>query len=413
MNHNSKIFQNSIWSVTNQILSILVSFFISLFFGRIFGPAILGSYSSSQALVGLLILLTNFGIPTILSREIACKPNKINFFLSSSLSIKLILSFPLLMVLTLIVTLLLRYSQFDIMISLLTAIYLSLTSILSYLELSMKSIHRNDIFLKVNIFYKLILLLSTTLLLILRLDLITIIISQSIISFLTLVFTIKYIYPLTGRLVISYNYRVFKNIVFISSPFVLVSTAEFINLKIDSLFINQILGLAKTGYYNAAYNIYLGAIVIPLALIQVYFPNFVERNKISFLLSKSLFHKYFINLFVYSSVIGLFFYFFGDFILIFLYDKDFLESKIVLKILMSGVVIIVLNRLVNYTLVALKENRYYLRITLMGTVINILLNFYLIKYFDIKGAAFSTLLTEALILFLGLHRLYKMKLLWK
>ena len=108
MNHNSKIFQNSIWSVTNQILSILVSFFISLFFGRIFGPAILGSYSSSQALVGLLILLTNFGIPTILSREIACKPNKINFFLSSSLSIKLILSFPLLIVLTLIVTLLLR-----------------------------------------------------------------------------------------------------------------------------------------------------------------------------------------------------------------------------------------------------------------------------------------------------------------
>lgn len=79
---------------------------------------------------------------------------------------------------------------------------------------------------------------------------------------------------------------------------------------------------------------------------------------------------------------------------------------------MSGVVIIVLNRLVNYTLVALKENRYYLRITLIGTIINILSNFYLIKYFDILGAAYSTLVTEALILFLGLHKLYKMKLLW-
>jgi O-antigen/teichoic acid export membrane protein len=227
-----------------------------------------------------------------------------------------------------------------------------------------------------------------------------------------LVFTLKYILHLTGRLVYFYNYRIFKTYIFISFPFVLASAAEFVNLKIDSLFISQILGLEKTGYYNAAYNIYLGATVIPLALIQVYFPNFIERNKISVILSKSLFHKYFIYLFFYSFFIGIFFYFFGDSILDILFNKNFLESKLVLKILMGGLFIIVLNRLVNYTLVALKENTYYLRITLVGAIINIGLNTYLIKYFGIKGAAFSTLITEALILFLGLRKLYFNKLLW-
>jgi Na+-driven multidrug efflux pump len=74
---------------------------------------------------------------------------------------------------------------------------------------------------------------------------------------------------------------------------------------------------------------------------------------------------------------------------------------------MGGLFIIVLNRLVNYTLVALKENKYYLSITLAGTIINLVLNTFLIYFFGIKGAAFSTLLTEALILFLGLRRLYK------
>jgi O-antigen/teichoic acid export membrane protein len=407
MNINSKIFQNSIWSVVNQILSIMVAFFLTLMFGRIYGPSILGSYSSSQALVGILALLTNFGIPTILSREVANKPNKINFLLSSSLSIKIMFSFPLLILLTFLITFFLGYTQFDIKISILTSIYLTLTNILTYLELSMKSIHRNDIFLKVNIFYKFIILLSTSILLFLSFDLVTIIFAQSIISFFTLLFTITHISHLTGHLAISYNYKVYKTFILITSPFVLASAAEFVNLKIDSLFINQILGLEKTGYYNAAYNIYLGATVIPLALIQVYFPNFIERNKISVILSKRLFHKYFINLFLYSIFTGIFFYIFGDFIVEVLFNKNFLESKLVLKILMGGLFIIVLNRLVNYTLVALKENKYYLRITLAGTIINIVLNAFLIQYFGIKGAAFSTLLTEALILFLGLRKLYK------
>ncbi len=412
MNINTKIFQNSIWSVVNQILSIIVAFFLSLMYGRIFGPAILGSYSTSQALVGILSLITNFGIPTVLSREVANKPNKINFLLSCALSIKIILSFPLLILLTYLIALLLGYSRFDIEIAILTSLYLSITSILTYLELSMKSIHRNDIFLKVNIFYKVILLISTVIILKLKFDLITIFSVQCIISFLTLVLTLKYIKHLTGNLNISFNYKMFKNLIFISSPFVLASAAEFINLKIDSLFISQILGLEKTGYYNAAYNIYLAATVIPLALIQVYFPNFIQRSKFNFLSSINLFQKYFIGLFLFSFIIGIFFIFLGDFIVVLLYKDDFFESKIVLKILMSGLFIVVLNRLVNYTLVALKENKYYLKITLFGTIVNIILNYYLINYFDISGAAFSTLFTEGVILFLGLYKLYTKKLLW-
>ena len=408
----SKIFGNSIWSLLNQLLSILVGFFLSIIFGRFFGAAVLGSYSSSQALIGIIALITNFGLPAILSREIASSPKKINFLLTYSLSIKILVSVPLLILITFIFTLVLGYSKFDIYISILTSFYFSLTGILYYLELSMKSIHRNDIFLKVNIVYKIILLLVTFFLLFNGFHITAIIFGQCIVSLIVLFITLNYIRHLTGHLRISYNYKVFKTLIFISFPYVLASAAEFINLKIDSLFINHFLGLEKTGYYNAAYNIYLGATVIPLALIQVYFPNFIERNKVNGLLSKRLFHKYFLYLFIYSFLVGIFFYFFSDFLLVLLFNKDFLESKIVLKILMGGLFIIVLNRLVNYTLVALKENRYYLKITLLGTIVNIVLNLFLIQYLDIKGAAFSTLITEILILFLGLCRLYRKKLLW-
>lgn len=410
MNFNSKVFKNSIWSVLNQILSILIVFFLTLMYGRYFGPSILGSYSSSQALVGILAIFSNFGIPTILSREIANKPNKINFFLSNSLSIKISLSFPILIFLTFFTTLLLGYSQFDIKIALITSIYLTLSSILTYLELSMKSIHRNDIFLKINIFYKSFILSSTILLLIFKYNFFTIIFSQSLISFVTLMFSLVYIRPLTGNLRFSYSYKVYKSFIFVSFPFVLVSAAEYINLKIDSLFINELLGLEQTGYYNAAYNIYLGATIIPLALIQVYFPNFIERNKISFLLSKKFFYKYFKILLIYSVITGIFFYYFGDVIITFLYTNIFSESKIVLKILMCGLFILVLNRLVNYTLVALKQNIYYFRITLIGTIINISLNYLLITNYGIEGAAISTLFTEGIILILGTYKLYQIKL---
>lgn len=409
MSIKSKILGNSIWSLLNQLLSILVGFFLSIIFGRFFGAAVLGSYSTSQALVGIIALITNFGLPAILSREVASNPKKLNFLLTYSLSIKILVSIPLLILITFICTVVLGYSKFDIYISILTSFYFSLTGILYFLELSMKSIHRNDIFLKVNLLYKVVLLIVTFFLLLNGFSIITIIFGQCIVSLIALFLALKFVRQLTGHLCISYNYKVFKTLIFISFPFVLASTAEFINLKIDSLFINQILGLEKTGYYNAAYNIYIGGTVIPLALIQVYFPNFIERNKINESLSRRLFNKYFIYLFMYSFTVGIFFYFFGDFLLVFLFNKDFLESKSVLKILMGGLFIIVLNRLVNYTLVALKENRYYLKITMCGTIINIVLNMYLIRYFDIKGAAFSTLLTESLILFLGLKKLYRKK----
>ena len=49
------------------------------------------------------------------------------------------------------------------------------------------------------------------------------------------------------------------------------------------------------------------------------------------------------------------------------------------------------------SLVALDHNRIYLVITATGLLLNVLLNFWLIPEYGASGAAFSTVITEALI----------------
>ena len=78
-----------------------------------------------------------------------------------------------------------------------------------------------------------------------------------------------------------------------------------------------------------------------------------------------------------------------------------------LEILIAGSVFIILNRLFNYVLIGMKENIKYLKIILIGTILNIIGNLYLIPIYSIEGAALSTLATELFVLVFSISVVHK------
>ncbi len=400
----STIGKNSLFSVLDQILSIGMNLVLAILFARFLGPYSLGQYTLAVTLVGVIGLFANFGILPVLNRAIAKSESKASIYLGNALGIKFLISFPLLILLSTLVVLVLDYSQDTIYVILLVVIYNTLLSSVSYVGAALVSMHRNNIVLKLNVTNKSLSLFFAVILLFLGSSLEYLLyafILVSIFSFILALYEIKRFIP---NFHIRFDLKFVKRLIFISFPLVFAGAAEFISLKVDTIFIGSILSEESAGQYTAAYSVFMGAIFLPLALTKVFFPNFVFKYQFDKNGAFILLNRYRNNFLLYSVVVGLVFYFFAEHIVLLIFGDNFVSSISVLQLLSLALFSIVLNRLFNYVLVALKEDKYYLYISILGSIINVSLNFFLIGLYGIVGAAISTIITELTVLILSMLR---------
>lgn len=71
MNTEKLIFRNTIYSTIGKGLGDLCTFFFLVYFARIFGKDILGKYAFAMSICGFLTLVINFGLNTLVVREIS------------------------------------------------------------------------------------------------------------------------------------------------------------------------------------------------------------------------------------------------------------------------------------------------------------------------------------------------------
>lgn len=404
---SSRIARNSFLSSLDQILNLGMNFLLAILFARYLGVSALGAYSLGLSLVGILTIFSDFGIGTIMSREIAKNKNKTQLYLGNALGIKLLISFPLLILLVFLAIYFLGYSLETSIIIILIAINNSFQSITRYIGAALVSLHRNDLLLKINIINKSLSLIVAFIILNLGYKLLFLMYFFIVISFLIFIYALKNIKVLTPKLRIVFNKRFNKIYILISMPLIFASAAEFINLRIDTIFLASIINQESVGYYAAAFNVFMGFLLVPLALNKVYFPNFIEyfsKDRIRAVELFTTYNKYFI---LYSFVTILILIFFSDLIVVILYGDAFSTSSYVLSLLSLAIPGMVLNRHYKYSLLALKENKYYFKITFIGTSLNLTLNYFLITAYGIIGAVYATALTETAVMLMGYAKLRK------
>ena len=148
---------------------------------------------------------------------------------------------------------------------------------------------------------------------------------------------------------------------------------------------------------------------MPLALTKVYFPNFIDLYKSDKDKAFNLFNKYNIYFIGYSFLVGITFYLLAEYFINFIYGDGFVSSVEVLRYLSFALIVLILNRLYNYTLLAMKQNSYYFKITFIGMCINLILNYILILEYGILGAVYATIFTEMVVMVLGIWKIRKLK----
>ena len=398
-----RIWNNSVLAIIDRFLSLSLALIFTILIAKFIGAESLGDYHLGMSVAAIIGVVANLGIQVIVNREIAKNKNKLSLYLGNAIAIRIFFSLPVAVILSLLISLLLKFQQETVVIIVLASIYSQLLSNILLVNGALTSLHRVDAVLLVNLSYKLINIFLLVLLLVngANLEIIMIMLCLSMSVLIVLVF--RYMQRLFPDLKIRFSRRFSKLLIFTSMPLIAAAVAEVLSLKIDMVMLGVLESKENVGLYGAVYSIYLAIVMIPLAVTKVFFPNFVQMMEIDVNNAKGLIIKISLMFVAYSFFVAVLLIPMADFVMVSIYTEEFLAAADVLVILAAGSVMVILNRLFNYVLVAIKENVVYMYITMFGTLVNVVGNIILIPIYSIVGAAISTVVTELMILVLSFY----------
>jgi O-antigen/teichoic acid export membrane protein len=177
-----------------------------------------------------------------------------------------------------------------------------------------------------------------------------------------------------------------------------------IYFRIDSVMLGYMRGDVEVGVYNVAYKIMEGIFFIPSMIMLVFYPKLVKSA-----MFEDIFRKLLVILGVIGVISSLLLYVLSSGIINLIYGPNFIGSIPVLRTLSLVLLPVFLGHLITQSLVALDMNRAYLLVAFIGVLINISLNFVLIPSFGANGAAWATLITEAIIVLFCAYFVWRRK----
>ncbi len=405
-NFTKRIFRNSAFSVADQVLGVFSSVILTILLARYYGPETLGRYTVAIAVASIISVIANLGVQTTIKRNIARKPRNASFYFRQSMIIRVSLSLPLSLLICMIFTFILGYDLDAASLLLSATLYVYATGLLLLIAGVLSSIHRSDKVLYINLSNKIIFILTLYCGMLIAMSIEQLIQVLAVVSILIATIAVWF----TGLAVrsVSSGEMQFSKVVYLkrliitSLPLTMVAITEYLNLKVDNLLISILDSETSVGIYAAAFQILMAFIMVPLALIKALFPNLVElikKNSASAI--ARLLWIYIIIFLIYSFITIIVIIFIGEHLIILLYKEKFLASASLLNYLIFGLPIIVLNRLFNNVMIAMKKNNELFIITLIGVMVNIILNIVLIPEYSILGSAIATILSEMCTLVCG------------
>lgn len=180
-----------------------------------------------------------------------------------------------------------------------------------------------------------------------------------------------------------------------------------IYFRIDAFILSSTQSFAVTGAYNLAYAIFQNLLVIPAFIMNGYYPLMIRSIREN----TKAFNKQVRNAAIFMVLLGFFggvgLYFAAKFLINLLTGGGFVESIISLHILATSLPAFFLSALLMWVLMAKKLYKQLLLVYLTALLVNFTANWYLIPTYSYQAAAWVTVGSEYLILFLQLLILYK------
>ena len=216
------------------------------------------------------------------------------------------------------------------------------------------------------------------------------------------------------KVTLGFDFSFIKHLLIIAVPIGALYITLNIYNYIDTVMLSTFKTDVEVGWYNASYKIYEGLLIFPVIIGTVFMPRLsqlYESNKDAFnnLFLKGLKYIILISIFVILNGIVL-----SDKIISICFGGEYKESIVSLNVLLAGILFVFSINFLQTALISMNRQKVILYFAVLGLILNIALNLYLIPKYSYVGAAFATIAVEFFIFVSLLVYTHKVdvKILW-
>lgn len=388
---------NTLWSLAARIVSLVVSFFVSIFLIRHLGPENYGQLSYAISFVGLFSIIATLGIDNILYRDLIKYPEQRNEYLGSAFAIKLVAGLTA-SLLTIFFAFTLSTDDVSrlVIILIATTFLFNSFNVISYefqADVAQKYTSLVSMFVVflLNFLKVVVIWLNEGILYIACILLLEAVLYASLFVAIRL-----------RRYGSIFNWRFNKSVCLQllrdSWPFIFITAFATIYTRIDQVMLKGLVDSEAVGLYDAAVRISEMWLFIPAIVASSLFPAIVNARKVD----PGEYKKRLVILtgllVAFGLVIAIPLTLLSKPAILLLYGSAFAASASVLAIYVWAGIFASVDIVVRYFLIA-ENRRVLIFVTTMGTAaLNVALNFLLIPYWGIIGAALATLISYALLI---------------
>lgn len=377
----------------SQVLSRVIQLVIFAYLARALGKDTFGIFNFGLAFSLILVIIADFGLPTLLVREISLNKKLASKYLYNSIMIKVLLS---------VITFVAAYTFLNIArypnetkyvayIMLAFALLQSFTEVVYSLFRAFERMHY-DAFTK--ILRTIMLLIAIFYAIPKGYGVIAASLAFLAVEAIILIISLAIAYTKFVKISFEFDYGFSKILLKKSSLFCLSMVFANLYMYIDVVMLSKMRSNSEVGLYAAATNIIIALIFIPSmygASIYPVLSRFYVTSKESLRFAYERSIKYMIIL---GMPIAVGVYFLSENIIVVLYGNEYLASAVALSILSGYLFLKFLNPITGFTLIAIDKQSSRLVGQGAAALINIALNLILIPNYGFVGAAVATLLTE-------------------
>ena len=396
-----RYFENTSWLLLERVISLISGFFVGIYVIRYLGPANYGLLSYSRSIIGLLGPFVGLGLSGIIVRNLVNNPDKKNVLLGTSFLLKFLISSTIFFLLLSYYLIFTEKNTSGKMICI-----ISVGLIIDSLVV-MEFYFDSKVLSKYKVLSRVIALTITSII-----KIIFVIFHFELIYFVYVIIFEKTV--LTLFLILFYSKKkqsildwkfdtnLAKRIILDSWPLLLYGITMGVILRTDQVMIQKLMNSTSVGIYAAAVKISNLWYIIPSIFAASLFPALINAKKVKEGLFIERLEKLYAFLIWLSIFAAFFITFFSKWIISFIYGDAYINSYNVLIIHFWTGVFMSINIVNNKWFVINNNQKIFFYRSVLGAIINIILNFIFILKWGVIGAALSSLISFVFIAYFGL-----------
>lgn len=395
-----KYLLNTSWLFAEKILRIILTFIVIVWMARYLGPEQFGTYNYALSFVALFSIISTLGLDNLINKELIADPLKSNSILGTSFVLR-ILGAVLLCVLSIITIIFIRPDD-QAMLSF--VVILSLTFFFNAFDI-IKYWFQSHVQAKYSVIADAITLFAGTfikILLIINEAPLSSFIWLVLIEAIILCILLLIIYKKKSNLISKWNFdkKEAMHLLTEAWPLILAGTLYILYTRIDQIMLGEMIGNESVGIYAAAIRISESWMFIPGIIATSFFPAMLNARKIDYSLYIQR-TKYLLNIMACLGICAsIVVYFVATPFIALTFGSYYIESSTVLIIHIWGGIFTAMSVISYRYFIAegLQKSSFYRG--LIGFLINIIMNYFLIPLYGAIGAAIATVVSQTMALYI-------------